>query len=525
MVNRTRFSWAGLTAELARREVYPVVVGYAVVSWLLLQIGEVTFEPLGLPRWVMTGMIFVVIAGFPISVFLAWRYDITESGVFRDRANVHLLTEIEYGPSVAVLPFIDLSPEQDQAHFCEGIAEEITNSLVKIHSLRVAARSSAFQYNSEAGDVRDIGTELGVNTILEGSVRKSGDMIRITAQLVKVSDGCHLWSKTYDRDLEDVFAIQEEIASSIAVSLLDTISIRNRKKIRRPRSANVQAYDYYLRGRKHFRLFRRADIEHALKMFRNAVDLDPEFSLAWAGYADCHSYLAMYVDRKPELIREAQRASKRARQLSPDLAEAHASCGLACLVKSDFACAEDEFRKSIDSNPYLPRTYHFYARERFQRGDMKAAAELFRKAADLDPMDYQSRCLRVQVLQGLGEIDQAKQEAREAISVVEQHMESYPDDSSALNLGALALIQVGEQEQALRWLERAMQLDPEDPIALYNAACGFALLGETDAALDHLESALTQGTISLDWMRNDADLSSIRDDPRYIKLAKRLARR
>lgn len=523
MWKKPKLSWSGLTAELRRREVYPVVVTYAIVAWLLLQIGEVTFTPLGLPDWVLTSLIVVVIAGFPVAVTLAWRYDITPNGIFRDRANVHALAEKEYGPSVAVLPFIDLSPEQDQAYFCEGVSEEITNALVRIRSLRVAARSSAFLYNSAAGDVREIGNELGVNTVLEGSVRKSDGLIRITAQLVKVSDGCHLWSKTYDRELKDVFAIQEEIASSITTSLLRTISRRHRKAIRRPRSANVKAYDCYLQGRKHFKLLRRADIERAREMFRNAVDLDPEFSLAWAGYADCNSYLAMYVERKPEFIDEARAASKRALELAPDLAETRASRGLAYLVSRDFDGAEEEFRKAIDINPYLPRTYHFYGRERFQRGNMKTAAELFRKSADLDPTDYQSRCLRVQVLQGLGEFDQARKEAREAIAVVDRHMDSFPGDPSAFNLGALALIQVGEKDQALQWLERALEIDPDDPIVLYNAACGFALLGKADTALDYLERAVAHGTISLDWMRNDADLSSIREDRRYIRLSERLA--
>ena len=516
-------SWSGLTAELGRREVYPVVVAYAIVAWLLLQIGEVTFAPLGLPAWVMTGLIVVVVAGFPVAVVLAWRYDITTSGIFRDSANVHALVQQEYGPSVAVLPFIDLSPRHDQAYFCEGVAEEITNALVKIRSLRVAARSSAFQYNSEAGDVREIGSELGVNTVLEGSVRKSGGRLRITAQLVKVSDGYHLWSKTYDCEREDIFAIQETIASRIAASLLATISRKDRKAVRRPRSANIQAYDFYLRGRKHFKLFRRADIERAREMFRSAVDLDPEFSLAWAGYADCNSYLALYVKRDPELIEEAHKASKRALELAPNIAETRASRGLACLASRNFARAEEEFRKAIVINPYLPRIYHFYGRERFQRGDMTAAAKLFRKAADLDPTDYQSRCLRVQVLQGLGEADEAREEVREAIAVVEQHLDAFPDDSSALNLGALALIQIDDKEQALRWLERALAIDPDDPIVLYNAACGFALLGKADIALDYLERAVAHGTISLDWMRNDADLTSIREDRRYVELAKRLA--
>jgi adenylate cyclase len=270
-------------------------------------------------------------------------------------------------------------------------------------------------------------------------------------------------------------------------------------------------------------LFRRADIERAREMFRNAVDLDPEFSLAWAGYADCNSYLAMYVNRDSELIEEAHKASKRALELAPNIAETRASRGLACLVSRNFARAEEEFRKAIDINPYLPRIYHFYGRERFQRGDMTAAAKLFRKSADLDPTDYQSRCLRVQVLQGLGESDEAREEAREAIAVVERHMEDFPDDPSAFNLGALALIQVGENKQALCWLERALEIDPDDPIVLYNAACGFALLGKADTALDYLERAIAHGTISLDWMENDADLASVREDRRYIKLSKRLA--
>ena len=520
-----KLSWSGLTAELGRREVYPVVVAYAVVAWLLLQVGEVTFSPLGLPPWAMTGLIALTIAGFPVAVFLAWRYDITPSGIFRDSADVHSLTTQEYGPSVAVLPFIDLSQEQDQAYFCEGVAEEITNALVRIQPLRVAARSSAFQFNSEAGDVRDIGHELGVNTILEGSVRKSNDMLRISAQLVKVSDGYHLWSRTFDRKLEDVFAIQEEIASSIATLLLDTISSRQQKAIRRPRSANVEAYDYYLRGRKHFKRLRAADIELARQMFGHAVEIDPEFSLAWAGYADCHSFLAMYVKPDPDYIEEAHRASKRALQLSPNLPEAHDSRGLACLVSRNFDRAEEEFRKAIELNPYLSRTYHFYGRERFQRGELRAASKLFRKAADLDPTDYQSRCLRVQVLYGIGQLRQARTEAEDAIAVIEQHMERYPDDPSALNLGALSLLILGRKEQANQWLQRALQLDPDDPIVLYNAACCYALMNEVASALDNLERALAHGTISLDWIRNDEDLASVREDPRYASLVQQLATR
>lgn len=518
----SKFSWSSLVSELGRREVYPVAVAYAVVAWLLLQIGEVTFEPLGFPGWSMTALIILTIAGFPAAIVLAWIYDITPNGIFRDRADVHALAMKEYGPSVAVLPFIDLSPAQDQAYFCEGVAEEIINSLVKIRRLRVAARSSAFQYSSAAGDVREIGRQLGVNTILEGSVRKSDGMVRITAQLVKVSDGYHLWSKSFDRELKDVFAIQEEIASNIGKTLLETISRRQREAIRRPRTANVEAYDYYLRGRKHFKRLHRSEIELARQMFRNALDLDPQFSLAWAAYADCNSFLVMYADPNPDYMEEAHRASKRAVELGPDLAEAHASRGLACLASRDFGRAEEEFRKAIDINPYLSQTYYFYARERFQRGDMESAARLFRRAADLDPTDFQSRCLRVQVLQGSGHHEQALAEAEEAIAVIEKNAKNHPDDVSGLDLGALSLLQLGREDDAKKWLQRALKHDPDDAIVLYNAACGYASMNDVERSLDYLEQALERGTISLDWMRNDEDLASLRANPRYLALSQKL---
>lgn len=517
-----KVSWSSLSAELGRREVYPVLVAYAVVAWLLLQIGEVTFEPMGLPVWSMTALITTIIAGFPVVITLAWRYDITPNGIFRDRADVHALAMKEYGASVAVLPFIDLSRAQDQAYFCEGVSEEIINSLVNIQKLRVAARSSAFEFGPAAGDVREIGRQLGVNTILEGSVRKSDGMLRITAQLVKVSDGCHMWSKSFDRELADVFAIQEEIASDIAATLLDTIPDQEREAIRRPRTANVKAYDYYLKGQKHFKRLHASQIKLARKMFRKAIDLDPQFSLAWAAYADTHSFLVMYADPQPAHIKDAHQASKRALELSPDLAEAHASRGLAYLASRDFNHAEEAFRRSIDINPYLPRTYHFYARERFQKGDMKNAARLFRKAAELDPTDYQSRCLRVQLLLGSGHEKQARKEAEKAIAVVEKQLKRYPDDLSGLDLGALSLLQLGRKDKAKEWLQRALQLDPDDPVVLYNAACGYALMGDVERSIDYLEQALEHGTISLDWMRNDEDLANLRAHPRYVSLAKKL---
>ena len=517
-----RGSWSRFNAELRRREVYPVIVFYAVIGWLLLQIGEVTFEPLGFPGWVMTTLIVGVVAGFPVAFALAWAYDITPTGIYRDRGPASGTVQDEDRPSVAVLPFLDLSPSQDQEYFCEGIAEEILNALTKIRKLRVAARSSSFRYTSAAGDIREIGRELGVRAIVEGSVRKSNGMLRVTAQLVKVADGYHIWSKEFDRELKDVFVIQDEIASSIAASLLETIAPHEKPEIRTPPGTDVNAYDYYLRGRQFFKRFRKVDIEHARQMFWQAIDLDPNFALAWAGYADCFSFLVMYADPQPEFLAEAQHACERAVALAPELAEAHASCGLACLIRRDFKGAERAFRAALELNPNLFEAYYYYARARFHQGDMDTAAELFRKAAEIDPTDYQSRCLRVQILRGNGREREALEEAQSAVAVVEKHLEWNPDDARGLHLGAGPLALLGQTERAKKWLRRALELDPDDPIVLYNVACNFATMNEVEESLDYLEQAIQYGTVSADWMRNDEDLANLRASPRYAGLLERV---
>jgi len=517
---RPMLSWSVLSAELRRREVYPVIVAYAIGGWILLQIGEVTFGPLGLPDWVMTALVVTVITGFPVALLLAWRYDITPRGIRLDRGPVSDVESVR--PSIAVLPFVDMSPEKDQAYFCEGIAEEILNALTKIRQLKVAARSSSFQFQSQAGDVRKIGRQLGVKAILEGSVRKSGDTLRVTAQLIKVSDGYHLWSKTFDQELEDIFAIQDDIASSITQSLLETINPNEHAAIQTTSSTNVNAYDFYLRGRQYFKRFRKMDIEHARHLFWQAIELDSEFALAWAGYADCHSTLIMYADPNPAYARKANLASRRALELQPDLAEAHVSRGLACLVSREFDSAEAEFVRALELNPSLYNAWYFYGRTRFHQGDLEMAADLFKKAAEADPADYQARLLRVQILRGTGQTELAEAEAAEAVAAVEKHLEWTPDDARAFHLGAGSLIMLGQLDRARSWMRRALEMDPEDPIALYNVACNFATMNEVEESLGYLDKAIDKGIVSADWMRNDEDLINLRSNPRFKELLRRV---
>ena len=243
----------------------------------------------------------------------------------------------------------------------------------------------------------------------------------------------------------------------------------------------------------------------------------------WAIYDDCYSLEAMLAEPKPSFKAKALQASDHALQLDPDLAEANASAGLIRLVSEDFGAAEREFKKAIELNDGLFEAYYYFARTRFHQGDMDEAADLFAKAASLAPEDYQSRLLRVQILRGMGQIEKAKEEARQAVRVVEQHLEYHPDDVRALHLGAGSLILLGETNRAMRWLNRGLEIDPDDPISLYNVACNYATLNSVEQSLDHLERAAEIGTISADWMSNDTDLANLHSHPRFQALLAKLA--
>lgn len=509
----TRLVLSKFSSELVRRKVYSAVAAYAVAAWVLLQVAEVTFEPLGLPDWLMTSLVVVVIVGMPVAAAIAWFFDITRSGLRRDSA-----ANIEATPTVAVLPFVDLSPGADQAYFCDGVAEEILNALAQIDQLRVVSRMSSFRYKNTETDIRELGQRLGANAILEGSVRKADDQLRVTARLVNVADGLQFWSKTFDRELKGIFSIQDDIATSIAESLLKTLVV-----VKTTASEDVMAYEYYLRGKEFLNRFRKIDLEFARQMFQQAIDRDPRFAHAWASYADCFSLEVMYADPTSWFKEKARDACKKALELGPELAEAHASCGLAMLISGRFEEADKYFNDAITLNPQLYEAYYYYGRSRFHQGDLEGAATLFARASSVNPMEYQAKLLRVQILRGLGRDHEAKSEAKKAVKIVEHQLQWHPDDVRALQLGAGSLIVVGEIERAERWLQRALQIDPDDSILLYNVACNYTTLNKVEVALDCLERAFEKGTISPDWCRHDADLSKLHGHPRFAALLQKIS--
>src|SRR6266446_2669243 len=261
--------------------------------------------------------------------------------------------------SIAVLAFVNMSNDPENEFFSDGIAEEIINALTKVKALRVASRTSSFAFKGKNEDIGEGGRKLKVNTVLEGSVRKAGDKLRVTAQLVNTADGYHLWSERYDRQLEDVFEIQDEIAENIVRALRVVLGEEEKRAIEKTPTENVQAYEYYLRGRQFFHHFRRTDLQYARRMFDRAIEIDPNFARAHAGIADCCSFLYMYWDASNANLEEAGASSRRALELDPASAEAHTSRGVALTLRRDYPGARREFDRALHLNPVLYEAHYF----------------------------------------------------------------------------------------------------------------------------------------------------------------------
>jgi TolB-like protein/Tfp pilus assembly protein PilF len=421
--------------------------------------------------------------------------------------------------SIAVLPFTNVSADPENAYLSDGISEEIINALTKIEGLYVASRTSSFGLKGTQQDIRAIGTKLNVRSVLEGSVRKIGNRLRVAAQLIDVGDGYHLWSERYDREMEDVFAIQDEIAENIVRALRVLLSEDERRAIKKAPTANVQAYEYYLRGRQFFHQTRRKSLQYALEMYQRAIESDPDFALAWAGVADCYTTLNMYYPSEGD-VEQADAASLRALELDPELAEAHAARAWALSLGERYDEAEREFQAAIALDPQLFEAKYFYARTCFQQGKLEDAARFFEEACRVRE-DYQARFFAAQSLAALQRNAEAEAAYRRALEVAEDHLALNPDDPRAATMCAVSLCRLGEPEEGLRWAERALQVDPEDAGVRYNVACLYAVDRQTDRAISCLEEAIERGFWRRDWIEQDPDLDSLRDDPRFQALMRK----
>ena len=420
--------------------------------------------------------------------------------------------------SVAVLYFEDLSASVEDRYFRDGITEDIITELSRIRDLRVFSRSAVLAFRDKPVTPYNVGQQLGATYALEGSIRRDAERLRISAKLVDTRSGHACWAEKYDRKLQDVFAIQDDIAQSISAALRLVLTDRERHDIQKIPTADIRAYDFFLRGRHFFHQFRRKGLALAREMFTRAIEIDPAYARAYAGQAWCAAFLYMFWESAPEHLQEADQASRRALELDSELAEAHAAHGLIASLNKDHERAAADFDAAIRLDPRLFEAYYFQARSFYAQGKLEQAVEWFEQAGRVLPDDYQSAMLMASALHGLGRKPEAQSAYRRGLAAAERHLDVHPEDARALYFGANALTQLGDRERALDWAQRALHLEPDEPQVLYNVACVYALLGEADRAVDCLERSLTHGWGQRDWMAHDPDLAGLRDHPRFRAL-------
>jgi len=425
-------------------------------------------------------------------------------------------------PSIAILPFTNMSGDAEQEYFSDGITEDIITDLSKISALFVVGRHTSFAYKNMPAHLDRIAAELGVRFLLEGSVRKAGNRLRITAQLIDGSTGGHLWADRYDRDLTDIFAIQDEITKAIVEQLRIRILPEEMSLFGQAPTKDVEAYSLYLKGREYFHNPTKAFIRLARQLFVRATELDPSFARAYAGIANCDARLVGWYGERIALEDILAMAGK-ALELDPKLAEAHAARGEALRVAGRAEEAVEAFERALELDPNSFEANLAYGRLARGMGDLERSVELFIRALEVQQTDYQAPLLLQSILHALGRKEEAEKYARLGLCRAEEALRDHPEGSRPAQLAAPAAALLGDREEAIRWIERALWVDQDDAQAQYNAACAWALLGEADRALDTLESwAERGGVLARNWLERDPDLDPIRSHPRFAKLVETL---
>jgi TolB-like protein/Flp pilus assembly protein TadD len=587
-------------SELKRRNVYKVAVAYAVVSWLLIQAASIFFPAFNAPRWAMQTAILILVVGFPIALVFSWAFEITPEGIKReseidsaksitrktgrkivaitvvvaviatglfvfrmvgtDRGAVRSgETEIEGGrsapslpqKSIAVLPFDNLSRDPDNAYFVEGIQDEILTRLAKISDLKVIARSSTQRFQNK-GDLPQIAQQLGVANLLEGSVQKVNDQVRVNVQLIKAATEAHLWAEVYDRKLTDIFAVESEIAKTIAESLQAQLTGSEKSAISKQPTENLEAHELYLKGRYFWNRRNTASLRKAADYFQQAIDLDPDYALAYAGLADVQSILPVYAGTAPkDDVPKALAAARKAVGLDSNLAEAHTALGNALVSNGQLKLAETEFRRALELNSNYATAHQWLAECLFGQGRFAESLAENERAHELDPLSLIINASYASSLSGVGRYDDAIKQARktleldpnllpgheilgqtyeaegkleEAIAEYRKANELEPTPSNFAML-AYAYAKTGRMAQTRKILDKLTALSAQRYVGAYPFAIVHLALGEKEEALRLLEQSFIERDILLQGLfgsiKIDKRLDSLRKEPRFQKLVER----
>ena len=574
---------ASFFSELKRRNVYKVTIAYAVVSWLLIQVATQVFPFFEIPNWAVRLVVLLLVIGFPVALILAWAFELTPEGIKRtefadelpkksahSRAWIYVVViagAISVGvfflgrytsskqsegaelpaKSIAVLPFENLSGNPENAYFTDGIQEEILMRLAKVADLKVVSRTSTVRYKRSPENLREIATQLGVANVLEGSVQRTADRVHVNVQLIKAASDTHLWAEAYDRKLTDIFAVESEIAKTIADTLQAKLTAPERNAIAVQPTQNTEAHELYLKGRYLWNRRTGENLKKALPYFQQAAEQDPNYALAYVGIADTYAVMPGYSAGSPQdCLPRARTAAQRALELDDMLAEAHASLGFILFHYFEFAASTKEFERAIELNPNYPTAHHWFARtDLLARGQFDRAIAEMKRAVELDPVsplfhaelgglymmarryDDAIAQLRDTVEMDpefywghrfLGLALELKGATAEAIAEYQKAFE-LSDDPTALAFVAHAEANTGRPNDARQILARLTEAAKTRYVAAYAFAVIHLALGEKDQALDWLEkNARDHAAPYSNLVKVDPYLDPLRGDPRFEAL-------
>jgi len=570
--------------ELKRRNVYKVAVAYAVVGWLLVQVATQVLPFFEIPNWGVRLAVLLIVVGFPIALVIAWAFELTPGGIkrtedadrvypggSRGRAWIYVVVsagllsaglfflgrytapnENKIGnvpaKSIAVLPFENLSRDPDNAYFAEGIQDEILTRLAKVADLKVISHTSTQRYKSSPDNLPQIAKELGVANILEGSVQKSKDQVRVNVQLINAATDAHLWADSFDRKLIDIFAVESEIAAKVADILKAKLTGAEQHAISMQPTRNTEAYQLYLKGRYFWNKRTGPDLQKAIDYFKQAIEKDPGYALAYVGLGDSYILLSGFGAAPPQdSFPLAEAAAKKALEIDDNLAEAHTTLGfILCVHHLNFADSIREFERAVALNPNYATAHHWFgdgpllAVGQFDRAiaEGKRAVELdplsviitadlgadflvarrydeaieqFHKAIDLDPRFYYAHWNLAQALEMKGDLRGALTEYKKAVEL--------DDDPFVLALLGQAYAKLGQRDEALKILMQLSQIAAHRYVPSYSFALLHMALGEKDKAIEWLERSYHDGAgLDIIFLKVDPMLDPLQKEPRFQAL-------
>jgi adenylate cyclase len=582
--------FANFFSELKRRNVYKVAAAYLVVSWLLIQAASILFPTFDAPTSAMKILVVILAIGFPIALAFSWAFEITPEGIVRE-SEVNLSASIAHhtgrkivaltivlaviatgllifqflrarstspsaatisNKSIAVLPFVNMSGDKNDEYLSDGMTEELINVLSKVPGLRVPGRTSCFAFKgkNEEDIFRKVGDQLHVGTVLEGSVRKAGDKLRVTAQLINVSDGYHLWSKDYDGDVKDILNFQSNVAEQVVHALQVKLGGDEKRILTKKPTENPEAHRLYLLGRYEFAKYTQTGWNNAIRYYEEALKLDPEFALAYCGLADNYAYMGSVVMPEKEAIAKEKEFAQKALELDPELAEAHMSFALTLVADYDWRNGLKEFDRALELNPNLAFAYELQAWTVNGLGRFDEAIAKTRKAVELDPLNPFFQMSLSFYQYWARQYDDAIPQARKTLAM---------DPNSAIShvLLGLSFLKKGDTAGAIAELQKSKAPDPG---AWYQGFLGYAYatsgdrvkadqalhelealakrqyvsptafatiylgLGERDKTLEWLEKAYEQQDSACWYLKIDQIYDKVRDEPRFQALVQEVFR-